>query len=494
MGRLACLEIPSFPLQLLLRRHPEWRDHPAAVVEHDKPQGRILWVNPPAARAGVLSGMRYAAGLSLTSSLRAAPISAEVLRASAQELRACLQTFTPEVEAVPDDPGAFWLNAEGFQRLQPDLERWGDDIRSGLGERQLMATVVIGWTRFGTRALARVHTGTVLLADLDQERRQSLQVPLHHLRLAPAARDTLKKLDILTVEDLLSLPATGLRARFGPEVWRLHQQASGHDPAPLQPLPLDEPLEETLELETPETDVTRLVFLISRGLHPLLTRLAARGQALAELTIHLGLEHAANRQERLRPATPVLAAPQILHLVLLRLEAARLEAPVDEVRLRVTPAPATPEQLLLFQEQPRRDLEAADRALARIRAELGEHSVLRATLREAHLPEARFRWEPLEHFSSPRAHEVASRPMIRRILARPRPLPPRPRHEPDGWLLGDLAAGPVVRTSGPYIVSGGWWQQRIHREYHFAEMHRGDVVWVYFDRRKRRWFLQGQVE
>ena len=45
MVRLACVDLPAFPLQLLLRRHPEWASYPAAVVAEDKPQGLILWVN-----------------------------------------------------------------------------------------------------------------------------------------------------------------------------------------------------------------------------------------------------------------------------------------------------------------------------------------------------------------------------------------------------------------------------------------------------------------
>jgi protein ImuB len=84
--------------------------------------------------------------------------------------------------------------------------------------------------------------------------------------------------------------------------------------------------------------------------------------------------------------------------------------------------------------------------------------------------------------------------MVRRIFARPIPLGHRPRQEPDGWLLADPSAGPVARLHGPFVVSGGWWRRLVHREYHFAETKRGDVVWIYFDRRRRRWFLQGRVE
>ena len=63
-GRLACIDVPALALQLLVRRHPEWSDRPVAVVDEDKPQGKVLWVNERAYRSRVLPGTRYAAGLS----------------------------------------------------------------------------------------------------------------------------------------------------------------------------------------------------------------------------------------------------------------------------------------------------------------------------------------------------------------------------------------------------------------------------------------------
>jgi protein ImuB len=81
-GRLACIDLPAFPLQLLLRGHPDWAGYPAAVVAQDKPQGLVLWVNDSARRQGVLPGLRYAAAFSLASTLRAGEVSpAEMAKA-----------------------------------------------------------------------------------------------------------------------------------------------------------------------------------------------------------------------------------------------------------------------------------------------------------------------------------------------------------------------------------------------------------------------------
>ena len=84
--------------------------------------------------------------------------------------------------------------------------------------------------------------------------------------------------------------------------------------------------------------------------------------------------------------------------------------------------------------------------------------------------------------------------LIRRIYDRSIPLQPRPREAPDGWMPLGSEQGPVETMSGPYIVSGGWWRRLVHREYYFAETRKGGLYWIYYDRPRRRWYLQGRVE
>ena len=100
MDRLACVDIPELPLQLLLRRQPQWHRYAVAVVDRDKPQGRILWLNESARRRGILPGMRYAAALSLSSDLRAAEVSPGEIEHAVESVTRLLQEFTPGIEAM----------------------------------------------------------------------------------------------------------------------------------------------------------------------------------------------------------------------------------------------------------------------------------------------------------------------------------------------------------------------------------------------------------
>ena len=497
MDRMACVDLPAFPLQLLLQRHPDWIGRPVAVVDRDKPQGVVLRVNETAHAAGVRAGMRYSAGLSLARTLHAGEVPPADVEQGTADVLARLRRFSPRVEPCPDEPGVFWLDASGLSHLYASLRQWADGVVAALRAGGLQAAAVVGFTRFGTYAIAKtVAAGerAAVVRDAARERVLAGQTPLDRLGIDPALRDSLRKLGVRTVRTFLELPPAGLRRRFGPEAQRLHRLAAGDLQVPLQPLRVTDPLSAHHYFDAAETDVQRLLFSCKRLLDRLLITVAERHEQLAELALHLRLDRNGLHTEQVRPAAPTLDVGQLLNLVRLRLEALALRAGVTELRVTGRGVRTPAAQQGLFVERPRRDLAAANRALARIRAEFGDGAVLRARLTEGHLPEAQFAWEPLVAVARPAPREIACRPLVRRIHARPLPLPPRPRHEPDGWLVRGSVSGHVRDLAGPYLVSGGWWRAAVHREYYFARMRDDDMLWIYYDRPRRQWRWQGQVQ
>ncbi|MCG8589314.1 MAG: DNA polymerase Y family protein [Proteobacteria bacterium] len=496
MDRLACVDVPSLPLQLLLRREPEARAHPAAVVDRDHPQGQILWVNERARRLRVLPGLRYSAALSLAPDLRAGTVSAREIEAGVRQLETQLRQWSPEIEPARDEPGVCWVDASGLGRLYASPRLWGEAMVAALAREGFAAAVAVGFTRFGSYAVVRSRRcGVCVFADRREERRAALRVPLDVLAIEPALRERLDQLGVQRVGAFLRLPASGVRKRFGEEAHRLHRLAAGSLWAPFAPSAPEVSLRRHQFWDTPESDVHRLVFAVKRLLGPLLDELASRQEALCELELRLVLDRrGAVCTERVRTATPTLDALQILNLVQLRLAGLELTAGVVELHLDARARRVVSKQLDLSLGAPQRDCASADRALARLRAEFGEDCVLRAQLRNGHLPEACFAFERLERVPEAEPARVSPGNLVRRIRARPLPLRPRPRHEPDGWLLRGEGHGPVVRCSGPYVLSGGWWTGRVHREYHFAETRDGGLAWIYYDRRRQRWFLHGRVE
>ncbi len=474
------------------------------VIDEDHPQGIVLGACERARATGVLVGQRYAHALSLCGSLRARVVPPELIEATIAELRTALHTVSPRVE--PGEPGTFWLDGEGLSNIFATPTRWGQAIQDASEALGFQGAVVVGFSRFPTFAIARaMRRGICVLRDEEHERRVASAVPLVRLDLDAKLRDALARLGVTRVGELVRLPGGGILERFGADAHRLYQLAAGERWDPLVPVAPPEAPDERVLLDDDEHDVERLMFFVKPPIDRLLDRLAAKSRALTALHVELTLRRAVGkvevRSDCIKPATPTLDVRALVRLVHLRMTGMPPTAPVHEIRVWSEDTPATREQLALFASKPRRDLRAADEAIARVRAELGDDAVVRAVLREGHLPEASFGWERLVHVVAAKPSDRKIMPLVRRLHARPHPLPPQVRQvRDDGWLLSGLEHGAVVRIVGPYVISGGWWAHpastpsETHREYHYAELSRGDMLWVYYDRTRRRWFWHGAVE
>ena len=490
VDRTACINIRALPLQLLMRRHPEWRQRPVAVVEQEKPQSPILWVNSAAAGAGIRPGMRYASGLSLDRNLCAGTVSEEEIGAAVRQVHELLADFSPGVEPSEDEPGIFWVDATRLDRLYGSFENWTREMASGFSRLELPASIVVGFSRFGSYAIAKAENRVTVLPSFELEEVCSRKVRLQHLRIAPSLRDRLEKLGIHTVGDFLDLPQGGIARHLGREARTLYRLAAGELSLPLQPRMIPEPLRARTELEEPESNAPRLLFRIKQLLDPLLLAAADRGQKVAVLRLQLLLEDGDRRLEQIQPARPTLKVSALLDLVRLRLESLSLPVRPVELSLEVEGVSAAPRVVSLLQRNPSRNLEAALRALARVRAEFGPDSVVSARLKSGHLPEARCEWRPLEKLPAASPRSVSLRSLVRRAHARPRPLKRSPLESAGRWWKRSPGLGRLLG----YLISGGWWSREVRRDYRFVGTGRGEILWVYYDQKRRRWYSQGRVE
>ena len=511
---VACIDLPALPLQLAWRSEPELRRHATVVIDEDRPQGIVLWACERARSVGILPGQRYAHALGLCSTLRARVVPPAQIEAAVVELRAALHACSPRVETSSmrgGEPGTFWLDGDGLERVDfADRRRpggtgdfsdpsWGAAIQRAIASLGFAGAIVVGFSHFATYALARAgRSGVTIMPSDADERTAAAAVKLARLDIDPKLRDALARLGVTTLGQMVRLPGGGILERFGHDAFHLYQLAAGERWDPLVPAAPPEAPDERVLLDDDIEDSEQLVFVLRPAIERLLERLAAKGRALTALHVELVLRHAVGNTEMLaehiKPAAPTLDARALVRLVHLRLTGSPPQAPVHAARVWPDDAPASHDQLAMFAVRPRRDLRAANEAIARVRAELGDAAVVRAVLREGHLPEASFGWEPLAQLQPAAPEAKLVRPLVRRLHAKPQILPPQSRHvRDDGWLLSGLEQGAIVRIHGPYIVSGGWWAGEVQRDYHYAELRRGDCLWVYFDRGRHRWFCHGAV-
>jgi protein ImuB len=492
--RIACVDVPALSLQLVLRKHPAWVQEPVAIVEDDRPLATVLWPNRTARTLGIARGMRLSEARALSAKLHAQVVPEHEVTTAIDALLDRLLAFCPHVEPSLAEPGLFWLDPNGLDGLFGNPERWGRRIHDVLHADRWVASIVIGFQRGGVYAIARTRTGVHVLSSPEHERQRSDRVPLSRLGIAPALNKELALLGIHTVGALRRLPCTQLRTRYGRDAAQLHAFFDGRSWTPILPRIPNAPVVLTAELDPPDDDQARLLFVLRGALIEAFPVLAQKHEAIVALVLVLRLERGNAHEERIETAAPTLDVTQIIDLVRLRLATVTLTDHVERLTATLERVLVHPRQLAIAHGPRQRDLEAAARALARLRASFGPNAVTRARACEAHLPEAAFRYEPTTDVRRPRASPLNGKPpLVRRVLSMPRPLPPPPTHEPERWL------GPhgAVRTMlGPYRVAGGWWSPRGARErdYHFVETRNGTILWVYYDRVRRRWFLHGFVD
>jgi len=496
MKRVSCVLLPMLPLQILLRKKQHWNGAPVAVVDDEGPNGRITHLNTLAKKSRLRIGMRQTVARDLLPNLHTAVVSLEEASKVSQELITSLQTFSPRVEAI-DHAGAFFIDPEGLRRLYGGYRNWATSIHRYLQARHWHNSVTVGFHRHRALAVAMMHGGVTVLQSSTEECERSNETPLREFDVPGELCENLAALGIETLGDFLVLPAGELHSRFGARASALHDLFAEDIQLPIQPHAFDEPARISFQVDPPDEDQNRLLFAIKGALHSLLHQVRARGEAIQSLELSLHLERASIHREHIVPASPTLNLMLVLELIRLRLAVLSevgLQGAVEEVELLANTVRAHAEQVALRGHQSRHDMSAAHRALARVRAAYGEHSVTKARVREAHLPEACFRWEPIQHARlGEETAATAISSMVRRVYARPRPLAPREPKEPE--------AGPSLAKShaiehmfGPYRVSGGWWKRLVERDYYYAETDHGDLLWLFYDRPRKRWFLHGVLD
>lgn len=509
LRRTACVDVPELPLQLLLREHPDWRGGPVAVVPEQTPEAPLTWVNHQARQLRLRTGMRFGAAKSLVPALRAGSVSDLQIEQAIVDLVRDLQTFSPHVERDPNIEGVLYVDPSGLTALYGGEPNWARSVHSFLRGRRLQASVVVGHGRMLCYAMARQTRGVRVVASPQEAKRLGGQVPLERLHMHPKLRDGLERLGLTRLGDLEHFAADALGTRFTSEATAWCRVARGEETLPLCAQPHEDAPRRSVQVEPPDADVARLCFSIKRGLDDLLRDICPRGQSIKALWLTLKLEpafarNASTRRDhsrdqgrvqrgdsyrgqssaelestmRLEPSRPTRDAALLLELIRLRLSAVQLHAPVEELVLEADMTRHAPGQLPMFAA--RRDRSAGERALSRLEASFGEGTVCRAQLEDAHLPEARFRWQRTVQVREPVPKlpgQEQSPPLVRRLLARPEPFDP----------------SQCGRLVGPYRLSGGWWVREVERDYYYAELPDG-LWWVFYDRPRDQWLRHGVVE
>jgi protein ImuB len=540
----ACIFVPDFPVEALVRAEPELRAQSLAVLEGKAPLQKVFAVNENARRAGVSPGM---------TKLQIEASSGLVLRARslAQELTAhaalldCAQSFSPRVEAAGCD--TILLDLAGLQPLFGPLPKVARALARRASALGFETSVAVAGNPDTAGLAARGFSGvTVIPEGKEAEMLGSLPV---EVLLRNSAQESVQLLETFSrwgihkLRDLAALPDIALSERLGQTGIHLQKLARGAIARTL--VPFEPPLifEEVIELEYPLVLLEPLAFLLGRLLEQLCARLEACALATQELRLCLELEngwqtedwsinnggsggltrsgeaHTRLFQRILRLPVPLLDCRTFLKLLQLDLKTHPPGAPIVKIHLAAEPVRPRAAQNGLFLP-PSPEPEKLELTLARIAGIVGEDKVGSLELLDTHRPEGfrmqRFAPEscsPQSHVTEKINHQRATGSSVSQCLCGDDLVtvlrifrPPvnvvvtmqdgKPAHI--NCSKNKERQGKILWAAGPWRSSGDWWEQEgwARDEWDIAVQGEAGIALYRLvrDRLAGRWILEGTYD
>ncbi len=452
---VACIYLPSFMLQWSLRDYWKQPVQPSATVAEDQPTAPLIDLNRCARRLHLHHGMKQSTARLLVPSLRVACVTAEGTEQVLEAFSRKLLVFSPHVHQCEAIPGAFFFDIAGLSYLYATPQAWIEAVSCFLEEERLHARAAIGYTRHRTFAVATAYAGKRVLSARD-EQLLSQNVPIAKLPFPDWLKQECHLLGIQKVADWLSLERGEVLARLGKEASELFDFLEGSRPSSMHRVVHLEAPRVHREIDPPDEDVQRLLFTLKNALDELIKITQGRLQKIQRLIIKLELERHEPHVLTISPADPTCDVTVLMDLLRLHTQKVDLSSGVEGVIVEAESADGESYQPWLLGQPVRYDKDAANRAVARLRAAFGNDAVSVAASKEAHLPEAQYCWKRVDHVNDPTPCLPATmQPQIRRILSKPH-------------LLSSSQLRSLELCEGPLRLSGGWWASTTTRDYYYA--------------------------
>ncbi len=293
----ACIFVPDFPAEAILRAEPQLRSQAVAVLEGKPPLQKVFALNEKARRSGIEAGM---------TKIQVEPWTDLVLRprsllqetAAHAALLDCAQSFSPRVEDTA--PDTVILDLAGLESLFGALPKIARDIARRTSDLGLEANVATAFNPDTARFAARGFSGVTVVPEGKEAERLGnlpLDVLFPELTAPNPSEETSRLLEtfdlwgVRNLRALCALPEVALSERMGQRGAQLQKLARGAIQRTL--VPVEPPLifEEAVELEHPLVLLEPLAFLLAHMLDQLCARLGARALAAQELRLQLALDN-----------------------------------------------------------------------------------------------------------------------------------------------------------------------------------------------------------
>lgn len=545
MKRVISLWFPKLSTDRMARRQKVWLVKTAALIAFHQGGPRIVAVNEHARTAGIRAGQRLADARTLVPDLTTAHAEPEADLKLLETLAGWCERYTPWVAI---DPLGGALVDSGFEMdeaaqivdrmatatfggdggLMLDVTGCGHLFGPGIeGERALLADLTARLARHGftVRAAMADTAGAAWALARFAERQKDLlapgaghrtllsALPIEALRLDATTAETLRRLGLRRIGDLLPMPRAPLAQRFGDLLVRRLDQALGSAAETIQPRLPAPAFRTRLAFAEPIGRAEDIAAATSRLLAALCGQFEKAGVGARRLELSLFRVDGSIERTSIGTGRPSRDNTHLMKLFqeplatldagfgveLMMLSAAEVE-PFDAEQVAL--ATAVGGEVMAAQTSgnlatPRGEDTTVVQLVDRLTQRLGTASVVRLAPRASHLPERAVIalpvskpavrpgiWAKVASYKGPRPTRLLTRPEPIQTTAQLPDDPPRQFN----W-RGTLHR--LKRIEGPERLVDEWWQETVPtdqvetapsgRDYYRVEDEDGQRFWLYRD-------------
>jgi protein ImuB len=496
MKRFVSIWFPYLITDWFALQKPELRNIPFVVKAPSRGRMIIVAANPLAQRQGINEQMTLADARAVHPNLVAVDERPGLAGKLYKRIAEWCIRFTP-VAAV-DPLGGIILDASGCAHLWGGEAVYLKDLLKRIHHKGYYAKAAMADT-IGAAWAATRFTNDVLLIEPGKHSEILMDLSPACLRLERPTVERLDKLGLYHVKDLVSIPKTALRRRFGSHIVKRLGQAFGKEQEFIEGVQPVEPYQERLPCFEPIARREGIEIAVARLLDSLCIKLGKEGKGLR--VAQLDCYRVDGKQQKVQISTSVASnnAKHLFHLFGLKLGDIEPDLGIELFVLTAGKTEDhTPRQQAFWKEAKGLNETSVAEFIDRISTRIGTNAIQRYLPAEHYLPEKSYR------AASALKEEVATgwyidRPRPIQLLPMPEVIEvtaPIPDYPPMNFRYkGKLHT--IKKADGPERIEQEWWiKDGRHRDYYAVEDEEGCRYWLFrsghYDAAKTyKWYLHG---
>ena len=429
-----------------------------------------------------------------------------------QRLARWAQRFSPVVAA--DEPDGLLLDLAGCEELFGTDERMVALVDTSLARWGLPARLALAPTVGCAWAVSRFAADRIKIVAPDRIREALKPLPIAGLRIDPTFAGALHDVGIERIGSLFDLPRAELACRFGADLLRRLDQATGEMNETITPIRTAIPIEAARAFDGPVTNLEAIVVTVRELLFTLVLQLEERACGVRTLDVVFERISAEPVRIAITLTYPSHDARHLWTLLRPKIERTNLGYGVESIALHASRlGKLSTRQLSLGHGGPgdrsQRDETDCGELLDRLMDRLGPRAVCAMTVCETHVPEDAFplrAWSQAQGQAPQRSDKDATENCDR--AQRPSQLFDAPEpvrvislvpEGPPSWMRWRGQESHVRCAGGPERITLPWWRStrgtsplpNRARDYYEVDDDQGRWLWVFRDRATNEWFVQG---